>query len=886
MSHLPIGRMTTQTASPVTTDVALEPGRGGKQSWRASRSRCAGLRMPQPGTWTPRLRSVNTRQPLNAIFCNRSPRTVKPVWINFQGEPQAYPLLQPGTSLRMTTYRGHLWVFRDAETDDGLLANKQELFVPSGNVNGQPSFANVTLPVYSLKERCLQVVRSLVKPEDYRRLDIVRSLYEDLEDHPDVRKDLQRLALEIREEARRGGLLGLVGSTRGSGMAVNGMDPVSLMELPPPVLEVFCRIMDCLSDWDWMRFASYVITDQTELRKIKSLEKCGISITRELMWWWGQRLHTVQELLELLEKLELHRAKDVILKWRSFPSYQTSAETTGNGVRSLPCAGSSSDREGKKCSEFPTPDSTNPGCLSCTLTHPPSPLWDLLQSLESRHSSDPTELRTIQTSLQELSPVTPNCDLLWTQEEVKVATDNFSAGSKIEAGAVADVYRGCRVNKQYAIKRLKGLDSTCQISAQTFFHTELQICFRCCHSNLLKLLGFCVEGELRCLIYQYMPNGSLDKALHGQKDVALLSWEKRVTIALGVLRAIQHLHATGILHGNVKSSNVLLDENYIPKLANSGCRFSMVEKKSEYRVLNTRIVKPYGAYLPEEFLRCGQLTERTDIFGCGIVLAEMLTGLKALEEGRQPECLKDLILEEMQKAKAVLHTPEKMSKERLTEELAAKELSLRYLERKAGRLSENAAVRFATAVCLCLRKKKPILLKVFAVMQEAECEIREQTSVSAINSLSISGRTRVSLNTPEETEDEDFSVSIQNSVSMRSRPSVSSTEPDWGAEESMQDPCESDESAIVTSLPAAPAYCLPENGFASLESGTLPATKTDAKVCARDAGERARISKCSPDLPSPSPGGCLTANVNTAQAKGSPGQHREGAVCLPESHSA
>lgn len=101
-----------------------------------------------------------------------------------------YPLL---------TLTGHLWLFRDAGTHDGLLVNQTELFVPSLNVDGQPIFANITLPVYTLKERCLQVVRSLVKPENYRRLDIVRSLYEDLEDYPSVRKDIQRLSQEHLE---------------------------------------------------------------------------------------------------------------------------------------------------------------------------------------------------------------------------------------------------------------------------------------------------------------------------------------------------------------------------------------------------------------------------------------------------------------------------------------------------------------------------------------------------------------------------------------------------------------------------------------------------------------------------------------------------------------
>ncbi|XP_030062619.1 interleukin-1 receptor-associated kinase-like 2 [Microcaecilia unicolor] len=821
--------------------------------------------MPQPGSsW---LRSVDCSQPLNAVFRNRTQRTVKPIWINYKGEPQPYSLLQPGTNLPMSTFRGHPWVFRDAETDDALLANNQKLFLPSGNVNGQPSFANITLPVYSLKERCLQIIRSLVKPEDYRKLDIVRSLFEDLEDHPDVRKDLQCLGLELREEARRGRLIrrrlrdsaravthrspngrrkstpGYRAAAEGAasrvGMALSGAvsDSVSMLELPPLVLEDFCQIMDCLNDWDWMRFASYLITDQIELRKIKSLEKCGISITRELMWCWGQRLHTVQELLELLDKLELHRAKDVILKWRSFPSYQTSAEATRNGTGSLLCAGSRS--------EFTALDSTNAEYASCTLPHPPFPPWDLLRSLDSSHSSDPPEQHIIRTPLQETRPKIPSCSLLWTLQEVKQATDNFSARNKLNDGAVSDVYRGHRVNREFAIKRLKELDSTFQV-----VNTELQICFRCCHRNLLKLLGFCEEGDSQYLIYQYMPNGSLDKALHCQKDAAILPWVKRVNIALGVLRAVQHLHTNEILHGNIKSASVLLDENFTPKLANSGCRFSMVEKKSQYTVMNTKAVKAYHAYLPEEFLRSRQLTERIDIFSCGIVLAELLTGLKCLEKGRHPECLKDLVLDEMQKAKAVFHA-EKMPKEQVAEELAAKELSLRYLEKKAGHLSENAAIRFATAVCLCLCKKKLLLLEVCDMMEEVEHEIREQNSESA------SGAMSASVNTPEETEVQDFSVSIQKSMP------ISSNQSEWGTKMRKSIPCESDESAISTFNPAAPTCHLSPNGSASPESCVFPPIQYNAKVCADDAGDRA-VSQSFPDVTSPS------TEVKADNAKGSP----------------
>ncbi|XP_050004395.1 von Hippel-Lindau disease tumor suppressor [Alexandromys fortis] len=158
----------------------------------------------EAGRPRPVLRSVNSREPSQVIFCNRSPRVVLPLWLNFDGEPQPYPTLPPGTGRRIHSYRGHLWLFRDAGTHDGLLVNQTELFVPSLNVDGQPIFANITLPVYTLKERCLQVVRSLVKPENYRRLDIVRSLYEDLEDHPNVQKDIERLTQEHFENQTLG----------------------------------------------------------------------------------------------------------------------------------------------------------------------------------------------------------------------------------------------------------------------------------------------------------------------------------------------------------------------------------------------------------------------------------------------------------------------------------------------------------------------------------------------------------------------------------------------------------------------------------------------------------------------------------------------------------
>ncbi|XP_069796010.1 von Hippel-Lindau disease tumor suppressor [Narcine bancroftii] len=153
---------------------------------------------PEAGVGVGRLRSHDSRQSSFVTFCNCTGRRVRPVWLNYSGQPVSYAELAAKTGRRVNTYMGHPWMFRDAASDDRLLVNGHEVFVsPPGRVNetGQPQYImiNITIPVYTLKERCLQVVRSLVKQEDYKSLEIAKSLHDDLEDRPQVLKDLQRL---------------------------------------------------------------------------------------------------------------------------------------------------------------------------------------------------------------------------------------------------------------------------------------------------------------------------------------------------------------------------------------------------------------------------------------------------------------------------------------------------------------------------------------------------------------------------------------------------------------------------------------------------------------------------------------------------------------------
>uniref|UniRef100_A0A452IU91 Interleukin-1 receptor-associated kinase-like 2 n=1 Tax=Gopherus agassizii TaxID=38772 RepID=A0A452IU91_9SAUR len=624
--------------------------------------------------------------------------------------------------------------------------------------------------------------------------------------------------------------------------------PAYIHALPACVLEDFCQKMDCLNDSDWMRFASFVITDQTELRKIKCMEKTGISITRELMWWWGVRLATVQQLLELLQALQLYRAAQVILDWVSISNFTNLARVPLESPKqeNILCYPTENKNKAKENEIGPSPDlphlhvlaAPNPvsGGISDSLPYPLPPPEDLMHSLQS-NSPRSSSVKPCGSSTPQQEPIAdlPSGSLLWTQGEVINATNGFSEENRINEGIFAEVYKGQRHNAVYVIKRLKEMECAGQNSTRRFFHTEVQICFRCCHINILQLVGFSLESGYHCLIYPYMDNGSLENRLQCQVGSMPLTWEKRITISIGLVRAIQYLHNFGILHGNVKSSNVLLDENFTPKLGHSGLRLYSVEKKSDYAMMKTKVLQASLTYLPEDFVRHGQLTQKIDIFGCGIVLAEMLTGTKAMDEERTPIYLKDVIADEIQTAKA-----SSCSKHKTFENLAAKEICCKYLDRKVGHLPSEIAVHFATAICLCLRKKNPDIAEVHEMMEMAEHKIRDH---GLLEGSTFSG---FSINTPEETDDETASHnygssgdSNEDSATARPLKYVNSSPPllrvmppEMYNGQMSRVPCESDESSsFVWDPEEGSAYGPPSSSCTNPENATSSHSGRNAEIC-------------------------------------------------------
>ncbi|XP_074054693.1 interleukin-1 receptor-associated kinase-like 2 [Macrotis lagotis] len=523
-----------------------------------------------------------------------------------------------------------------------------------------------------------------------------------------------------------------------------------IYQLPSWVLEDFCHKMDSLSEWDWMQFASYVMTDQTQLRKIKSMERIqGVSITRELLWWWGMRQATVQQLLDLLYRLQLYRAAQVILDWGAIPEIASPSQVLPAPLH----PGKSSLSSVRKPEEIQEKDPMKPSGSTPLSSSGRVPSGSSNQVLELPFIEDdlPHSLKTnssISSNMKQKSLVSLNGEnLYWTEMEVIKATNGFSQENKISEGNFADVYKGQRHNMLYAFKKLQKTKCPRDISIESFFHMEVQICLRCSHQNILPLLGFCTGEVFHSVIHPFMPNGSLQDRLRCQDNTEPLTWEQRISIALGFLEAIEYLHGIKIIHGNIKSSNVLLERNFTPKLGHPRVRLSSDDKKSSYTIMNTHLFQALAAYVPEDFIRVGQLTERVDIFSCGIVLAEILTGILAMDKERTPVYLKDLLFSEIPSTKAQL-----CSKNKHVEKLAAKEICQKYQDAKAGYLPENCAVDFGTAIYLCLQKKNPNLTQVKVIMAELNLQIKNNLCTQKSSSLELK---RSSVNTPEETDDVD-----------------------------------------------------------------------------------------------------------------------------------
>ncbi|KAK2987259.1 hypothetical protein RJ640_017562 [Escallonia rubra] len=215
---------------------------------------------------------------------------------------------------------------------------------------------------------------------------------------------------------------------------------------------------------------------------------------------------------------------------------------------------------------------------------------------------------------------------LYNMDTISTATNNFASFNKVGQGGFGSVYKGeLSSGQQVAVKKL--LDSSGQGLQE--FKNEASLIAKLQHRNLVKLLGCCIQGGDRMLVYEYLPNGSLDQFIFGfdQFKKRLLPWEKRFSIIKGVAKGLVYLHDDSrlrIIHRDLKASNILLDNDMNPKISDFGLARSFQDETEE---TTRRVVGTHG-YMPPEYIMHGQFSTKSDVYSFGVLALEILSGRK------------------------------------------------------------------------------------------------------------------------------------------------------------------------------------------------------------------------------------------------------------------
>ncbi|KAL3840889.1 hypothetical protein ACJIZ3_025480 [Penstemon smallii] len=217
----------------------------------------------------------------------------------------------------------------------------------------------------------------------------------------------------------------------------------------------------------------------------------------------------------------------------------------------------------------------------------------------------------------------------FTYEELVLATNNFSGSNLLGQGGFGYVHKGVLSDgKVVAVKQLK-LGSG---QGEREFQAEVETISRVHHKHLVLLIGHCISGTQRLLVYEYVPNNNLEFHLHG-KERPPMNWANRMKIALGSAKGLAYLQEDcqpKIIHRDIKSSNILLDENFDAKVADFGLARFYSDTDTH---VSTRVMGTFG-YLAPEYALTGKLTDKSDVFSFGVVLLELITGRRPIDKSQ------------------------------------------------------------------------------------------------------------------------------------------------------------------------------------------------------------------------------------------------------------
>jgi serine/threonine protein kinase len=236
---------------------------------------------------------------------------------------------------------------------------------------------------------------------------------------------------------------------------------------------------------------------------------------------------------------------------------------------------------------------------------------------------------------------------IFTQEALETITNNFA--TVIGHGGQGKVYKGILEDtREVAVKKCIIVDDE---KLKEEFINEMIILSQINHKNVVRLLGCCLQLDVPMLVYEYIPRGTLNSFLHGNQ--LPISLESRLQICTDSAKALAHLHSETvrpILHGDVKSANILLDSNCMAKVSDFGTSRFLSMDETQFATY----VKGTFGYLDPEFLQHQRLTEKSDVYSFGVVILELITRKKAVytDENDERKCLYHLFLSAMRENKA------------------------------------------------------------------------------------------------------------------------------------------------------------------------------------------------------------------------------------------
>ncbi|XP_038561571.1 interleukin-1 receptor-associated kinase 4 [Micropterus salmoides] len=416
---------------------------------------------------------------------------------------------------------------------------------------------------------------------------------------------------------------------------------------------------------------------QHHVRRFEGLVAQGKSPTVELLADWGTTNSTVGELVDILKSHKLLAAASVLL-----PVEEAISAVTQQASPAV-----------ETYSALPT------RLLEEAETQPPS-VSSVLQPHILLESSQPGHTGFSSFLYNELLQITGNFD----------DRPISGGGSRLGEGGFGTVYKGLLNDKPVAVKKLNPMEDVSLDELRVQFSQEIQTLKVLKHENLVDMVGFCCDGQHPCLVYAFMANGSLLDRIACLDGSPPLSWQQRCLIAEGTARGLEYLHSNHHVHRDVKSANILLDENLVAKISDFGLTRASA-KRTSTTMMTDRIVGT-RAYMAPEALR-GEITPRSDVFSFGVVLLELLSGLPPADENREPQFLMEV----------------RYDIDDEDEELTFED----FLDKKMGDWELSHAESVYSLACNCLHERKnrrpvikQVLLELKGVVKSISLELEAQ----------------------------------------------------------------------------------------------------------------------------------------------------------------